>query len=421
MRALVASGNTAEALRAYERLRSVLTEELGSAPGAEIQALHRRLLSGREIEDDAPAAQDPPPPQPPASGAVQEPAPLGRELPLPTWLVPARRSPFVGRTGEIGQLEDLWDEAAAGERQIVLVGGDPGMGKTRLATEFARGVHDASGAGVLYGRADEHGTLSYQPFVEALRHWAINTSAEELQASLGRHAGDLARLVPEITIRLPEPPPVEAGEPARDLLFDAVTATLAAIAASRPTLLVIDDLHWADQASLLMFRHLARSPHRSRLMVLATHRDTEASDALAETLADLGREQLFERIRLGGLGPDETAALIASIQGDEASSNSVAQAIHSETAGNPFLVEALVQHLAEHGEALEELGNGSRRSPRDAIYAGGVPRLVREAVSHRASELGGDVREGARARIGCWARVRVRPAGARSATSRPMP
>lgn len=381
MRALVASGNTAEALRAYERLRHVLREELGTAPGAEIQALHRRLLTGREGDEQYLE------PTSVAPVAVREPAPATADLPLPTWLVPTRRSPFVGRTGEIGQLEDLWEEAGSARRQIVLVSGEPGMGKTRLATEFAQGVHDATGAGVLYGRADEHGTLSYQPFVEALRHWAINTSAEELQANLGPHAGVLARLVPEITIRLPEPPEIEEGELARDVLFDAVTATLSQIAASRPTLLVIDDLHWADQGSLLMFRHLARSPHRSMLMVLATHRVTQPSESLTEMVVDLGRERLFERLRLDGLGPTETAALINAIQKGDWRPD-LANTIHTETAGNPFLVEALVHHLAEHGEAIEELGAPSSR---EAIYAGGVPSLVREAVAHRAGELGPDV------------------------------
>lgn len=393
MRALVASGNTAEALRIYERLRRVLREELGTAPGAEIQALHRRLLTGRESEGD-PRAPQPivrePTSAPEASRAPQSP-PSPPELPLPTWLVPTRRSPFVGRTGELGQLEDLWEESAAGRRQIVLISGDPGMGKTRIATEFAQGVHDSIGAGVLYGRADEHGMLSYQPFVEALRHWAINTSVEELQSSLGPHAAVLGRLVPEITIRLPDPPAIQGGDLARDLLFDAVTATLSAIASARPTLLVIDDLHWADPGTLLMFRHLARSPHRSRLMVMATHRETQPSDSLAETLADLGRERLFERVRLSGLGPDETAALVASIQKGQ-SSPTLAQTIHAETGGNPFLVEALVQHLTEHGESLQDLGIAGSPSPREAIYAGGVPSLVREAVTHRAGELGDEVK-----------------------------
>jgi DNA-binding SARP family transcriptional activator/tetratricopeptide (TPR) repeat protein len=383
MRALVASGNTAEALRAYEQLRSVLREELGTAPGAEIQALHRRLLTGRE--DEGEANQAPAPVASPAAASLPVPA---AELPLPTWLVPARRSPFVGRAGEIGRLETLWGEATVGMRQIVLVAGDPGMGKTRLATEFAQSVHDTSGALVLYGRADEHGTQSYQPFVEALRHWTINSSAEDLESTLGRHAGALARLVPEITIRLPDAQ-LEQGELARDVLFDAVTETLSAIAESRPTLLVIDDLHWADPGSMLMFRHLARSPHRSRLLVLATHRDTVPSDSLTETLADLGRERLFERIRLGGLGRNETATLVASIQG-ASSSPGLAQSIHAETGGNPFLVEALVHHISEHEETLAELGQAGA-APRDALYAGGVPSLVREAVAHRAGELGRDV------------------------------
>jgi DNA-binding SARP family transcriptional activator/predicted ATPase len=383
MRALVASGNTAEALRTYERLRRVLREELGTAPGAEIQALHRRLLSGAgggvggdHMAHAAPAA---------------EPGRPAAELPLPTWLVPANRRPFVGRTGELGRLEDLWEEAAAGRPHLALIGGDPGMGKTRLATEFAQRVHNSAAARVLYGRADEHGTRSYQPFVEALRHWAINTPAEELESSrsLARHAPVLARLVPEITVRLPERPEVERGELARDSLIDAVIATLAEIAASRPTLLVLDDLHWADQETLLMVRQLARSPHRSRLMVLATLRETEPSDTLAELLADLGREHLFERLRLGGLGPNETAALVKSIQGR--SSPDLAQAVHAETGGNPFLVEALVKHLVDHGESEELAGAADGRPGRKAIYAGGVPSLVQEAVAHRASELGEDV------------------------------
>jgi DNA-binding SARP family transcriptional activator len=385
MRALVASGNTAEALRTYERLRRVLREELGTAPGVEIQALHRRLLSGAGGGDGGGEQLRS------APAATAEPAPAA-ELPLPTWLVPANRSPFVGRTGELGRLEDMWEEAAAGQPQMVLVGGDPGMGKTRLATEFAQRVHDSAGARVLYGRADEHGTRSYQPFVEALRHWAVNTPIEELESSrsLERHAPVLARLVPEIAVRLRQPPAKEPGEPSRDSLFDAVAATLAEIAASRPTLLVIDDLHWADQGTLLLFRRLARSPHRSRLMVLATFRETEPSDTLSETLADLGRERLFGRLRLGGLGPNETAGLVESIQ--SRSSPELEQAVHAETGGNPFLVEALVQHLVEHGEAPEQPGDAGGRLARRAIYAGGVPSLVREAVAHRASELGAEVK-----------------------------
>jgi predicted ATPase/DNA-binding SARP family transcriptional activator len=381
MRALVASGNTAEALRTYDGLRNLLAEELGSAPGAEVQALHRRLLGGgggEPVEPEpvaAPASLDLAPDQ------VEEGAAQASDLPLPTWLLPRRRSPFVGRVEELEHLDELWVETRRGIRQIVFVDGDPGVGKTRLATEFAQRVH-AQGGGVLYGRADEPGTLTYQPFVEALRHWAINASAADVEEGLGPNAAVLARLLPEITIRLKHPPS-SGGELARDRLFDAVTATLAAISTARPTLLVVDDLHWADAGSLLMLRHIARSPHRAGLMVLATYRETEPSDLLSATLADLGRERLFERQHLSGLSVEEVVELVTSILG-EAPEPGLGETIHEETGGNPFLVEALVDHVAATTEAWPRTAGSTRA----AIYAGGVPDLVREAITHRVGGLG---------------------------------
>ncbi len=382
MRALVASGNTAEALRTYDELRKLLAEELGSAPGAEIQALHRRLLGG-----------DRKPPSPEPSGSASPPgedgvSPLGPApaLPLPTWLLPRRSVPFVGRTEELALLSRLWAETRQGTRHIVLVGGDPGVGKTRLVTEFAHHAHDG-GAAVLYGRADEEATLTYQPFIEALRHWAINAAPADLQRDLGPNAPVLASLVPEIAVRLPTPAATGGGEVVRDRLFDAVTGTLAAIASHRPTVLVIDDLQWADPGSLLMLRHIARSAHRGGLMVLATYRETEPSPTLAETLADLGRERLFERLRLSGLSSAEVAEMVAAIRGGGPEPE-LAGAIHEDTGGNPFLVEALVKQMGPREE-----GPGQPPPRREAIYARGIPELVREAVAHRVGELGPGVAE----------------------------
>jgi predicted ATPase/DNA-binding SARP family transcriptional activator len=381
MRALVASGNTAEALRTYDELRNLLAEELGSAPGTEVQALHRRLLGGgtddaTESESALESSSVAPPlvPPPAAAGATAE-------LPLPTWLLPRRRSPFVGRGDDLERLSEIWEEVGSGVGQIVFLGGDPGVGKTRLATEFAQRAH-ASGGGVLYGRADEQGTLAFGPFVEGLRHWAINASAAEVEEGLGANAPVLARLVPEITIRLASSPSpdVDLG---RDRLFDAVTGTLAAISTERPTLLVIDDLHWADAGSLLMLRHIARSPHQARLMVLATYRETEPTDLLSATLADLGRERLYERLHLAGLSVQEVTELIASIR-DRGPEPNLGEAIHAETDGNPFLVEALVDHMAD-SDTWPRATVGSTRA---ALYESGVPSLVEEAITHRVTELG---------------------------------
>lgn len=395
MHALVASGNTAEALRAYDELRNLLAGELGSAPGAEIQALHRTLLGGmgdaRPSQIVSPGAQgggageadsglDP-------GGAAREAQGAGggakrpSDLPLPTWLAPRRRSPFVGRVAELERLTELWEETRDDAiRQIAFIGGDPGVGKTRLATEFAQRVH-GQGGGVLYGRADEESSFTSRPFVEALRHWVINAPAPALEPYLGPNAGALAALVPELTVRMPDVSPL-APDLARESMFEAVTGTLAAISAARPTLLVIDDVHWADPGSLLMLRHIARSPHRTGLMILATYRETEPSGALAEVLADLGREGLFERRHLSGLSAAEVVELIASIRGSEPDPG-LAQAIQEETGGNPFLVEALVNHIAD--TAIHLPRPASRRA---AIYAAGVPDLVREAIGHRVHELG---------------------------------
>ncbi len=373
MRALVESGNTAEALRTFDRLRHLLADELGSAPGAEIQALHRRLLSAQpareEAEREAGGGDDTVDP------AAQTAAPA--ELPLPIWLRAERQ--FVGRAEEMAGLDDAWASAAAGGREIVLVGGEPGVGKTSLATEFADRVHTRGGR-VLYGRTDEHGSLRLQPFVEALRHWGLNAPVAELRRDLGSRPGPLLALVPEIAVRLDESPP-DAGTPTGEELLEAVVGTLTAIARDRPLLLVIDDLHWADSDSLLALRRIARSPHRGGLLIVATHREAEPSETLAETLADLGREHLFRRIHLTGLTVDEVSELVAEIRGEPADPR-LAAAIHAETDGNPFLVEALASHATRGPVALGAAGGAS------PLYADGVPDLVRDAVGHRVAELG---------------------------------
>lgn len=369
MRALVASGNTAEALRTFDRLRHLLSDELGSAPGAEIQALHRRLLSAHPSRDGL--DRDPP-------TVAEAISPRPAELPLPTWLTPQNRH-FVGRSEELASLEAIWAQAIEGLREIVLVGGEPGVGKTSLATEFAEQIH-ARGSRVLYGRAEERGSLRLQPFVEALRHWALNAPVAELRRDLGARPAALSALVPEIGVRLGDPAAV-GSPPSSEDLFEAIAGTLASIARDSPVLLVIDDLHWADPDSLLAIRRIARSPHPGGLMILATHRGTEPSESLTEAIADLGRERLFRRIHLTGLDAGEVAELLGEIQGGPPDPR-LAAAIHEETDGNPFLVEALAGHVATRSsDPLPSHG------PR-GLYEHGVPDLVREAVAHRVAELG---------------------------------
>src|SRR5438067_9611653 len=221
---------------------------------------------------------------------------------MPTLLTAVGRV-FVGRERELGQLEQLWKDAEAGERRLALLAGEPGVGKTRLAAELAGQVH-TGGATVLAGRCDEDLGVPYQPFVEALRHFVEHTPPPHLGPGLGRHAGELARIHPDLAGRVPglAPPLRSDPETERYRLFDAVAAWLAAVSGDHPVLLVLDDLQWATKPTLLLLRHVMRSPQPLHLLILGAYRDTELSHGhpLVEVLADFRRQVGVERLSLSG-------------------------------------------------------------------------------------------------------------------------
>ena len=169
-------------------------------------------------------------------------------LPLPPRLGTRPAFAMFGRGAEAEALALAWAKAKDGQRQVVLVAGEPGIGKTRLAAEAARAAH-ADGGTVLFGACDEDVGLPYRPFVEALRHYVTHAPDDVLAAHVRTHRGELTRLVPELGRRiaaLPAPQIAEA-ETERFLLFEAVTGLLAAASRERPLVLVLDDLHWAGR------------------------------------------------------------------------------------------------------------------------------------------------------------------------------
>src|SRR6185436_9942206 len=192
-------------------------------------------------------------------------------VPLPPRL--GSRSPFAmfGRSTEADAIAVAWTKAKDGQRQVVLVSGEPGVGKTRLATEAARAAH-ADGGTVLFGGCDEDVGLPYRPFVEALRHYVPHAPDDVLVAHVAAHHGELARLVPELARRAPDlpAPQVAEAETERFLLFEAVTGLLAAASRDRPLVLVLDDLQWAAAPELLLLKHLVRSAEPMRLLVIGT-------------------------------------------------------------------------------------------------------------------------------------------------------
>ena len=218
MLALYRCGRQAEALDAYQRTRLHLASELGLEPGPALRALQAEILEqAPSLELRHRAATNPSP------WAADSQAPF----PLPSAVAAGAGDGFVGRAAHLAALDEVYAEASGGSGRFVLLGGEPGVGKTRLATQFASGTHD-DGAIVLYGRCDEGALLMQQPFVEALRQYVSACPPRELAGRLGRVSGELRRVVPELADRIPDLPEPLAGDPegARSRLFEAVSSLL---------------------------------------------------------------------------------------------------------------------------------------------------------------------------------------------------
>jgi class 3 adenylate cyclase len=315
-------------------------------------------------------------------------------VPLPTFLTDIGKI-FVGRDGDLDRLGQLWKEAAAGERRVAFLAGEPGVGKTRLAVELATRVHD-EGATVLAGRCDEDLGVPYQPFVEALRHFVDH--APGLEQRLGRYGGELARLVPELTERLPGLPAPLRSDPEmeRYRLFDAVAAWLTATSTEEPLLLVLDDLQWAAKPTLMLLRHVVAAAG-GRILVLGTYRDSELTHdhPLLEVVPDLRRQGGVDRLSLAGLDDVGVAALVEQAAGhalDDAGI-ALARAVHAETEGNPFFVREVLRHLAETGAVQQQEGTWTTHLPVEQL---GIPEGVRDVVGRRLARLSGDTNQALR-------------------------
>ena len=311
----------------------------------------------------------------------------GSDLPAP--LAGAGGGLFVGREMEFDRLRTAWKVSLDGRRQAVLVAGEPGIGKTRLAQELAA-VARAEGGTILYGRCDEEFGLTYQPFVEALDRYLAVCSRQVIDGHVARWGGELSRIVPEFGRRAPAAPaPVGAdAEAERYRLFEAVADVLEAADEGGGVVLVLDDLHWADNGTLLLLRHLLRSDQAKRLLMIGTYRDTDLGRAhpLAEMLADLRRAENVERLALGGLDSTGVEAFVEAAAGQRLDSAGVALAgaLHEETDGNPFFVGQVLRHLAETGAIYEHDGRWTFDG--DVAHLG-IPEGVREVIGRRLTRL----------------------------------
>ena len=292
---------------------------------------------------------------------------------------------FVGRTAERERLAAAWREASGGRRRAVLVAGEPGIGKTRLAMEMAQAFH-REGATVLYGRCEEEAGPPYQPFVDVLRQYLADRRDEELSAHVDIHGEALGYIIPEVFPPAPSAARIQEPEAERWRLFEAVTALLAQGSSSTPMVLVLDDLHWAGKPALLLLKHLLVSEAAETLLVIGLFRDADLSPQhpLFELLADLRREPGVERLALSGLRDAEVVELIEAVAGHELDEDRVAlaYALWRETDGNPFFVSEILRDLQEIG-ALRE---GADWKGDEAPFK--VPESLREVIGRRVARLG---------------------------------
>lgn len=312
-------------------------------------------------------------------------------IPLPPRLPVAALAMF-GRTQESATLNAAWARAKEGQRQFVLVSGEPGIGKTRLASEVGRAVH-AEGGVVLLGTCDEDVNLPYQPFVQAVRHYVAHAREEVLAAHVREHKGELARLAPELAKRvtgLPAPQVAEA-ETERYLLFEAVAGLLSAASQQAPIILILDDLHWAGAPELLLLRHILRSTMPLRLLIVGTYRDTDLTRAhpLTAALADFRREGGVERIALHGLDEEAVVGLVAAAAGHDLTEPGIAlaRALQHETEGSPFFIGEILRHLRESGAIFQQDEIWTYRGD---IAGLGIPEGIREVIGRRLNRLSQD-------------------------------
>jgi class 3 adenylate cyclase len=316
--------------------------------------------------------------------------PLAPEgLPLPPRLTMPAAVAMVGRAAESEALAAAWAKATEGQRQVVLIAGEPGIGKTRLATEAALAAH-AAGAAVLFGSCDEDVAAPYRPFVEALRHYVTHAPNDVLAAHVREHKGELGRLLPELGRRvaaLPAPQ-VAAAETERYLLFEAVTGLLSEASQRQPIVLILDDLHWAGAPELLLLKHMLKSAMPLRLLIVGTYRDTDLlrTHPLAAALADFRRETGVQRLALHGLDEAAVVSLVTAAAGHALAEPGIALArvLQRETEGNPFFIAEILRHLSESGTVF--------RAGERWMYAGdvaglGIPESVKEVIGRRLGRL----------------------------------
>jgi tetratricopeptide (TPR) repeat protein len=301
---------------------------------------------------------------------------------------PLYRRTFVGREQELRQLQQAFDLALSGQGGLVMVVGEPGIGKTALCEQLMTYVAMRGGK-ALAGHCYEEGSLSlpYLAFVEAMRSYVLAREPDGLRSDMGTGAADIARIVSEVRDRVQvEMRPEGDPEDDRWRLLQAITSFLRNASTVQPLLILLEDLHWADRGTLDLLLHIARNLQGARILIVGNYRDIEVDRAhpLSGALADLRRAGSFHTIRLRGLTIDEVQRMMTNIRGQDVPL-SRAELIHRQTEGNPLFVQEVLRYLVEEGITVRRDGRYALANP-DQPEAG-IPEGLRDVIGKRLNRL----------------------------------
>jgi DNA-binding SARP family transcriptional activator/predicted ATPase len=348
------TGDRAGALQDYDRFARLLRHELNVAPMPETQALYETVLRNAPLPGRVPQVK------------------IDSEHAEPSTSV----LPFVGRASESERLRTAWQQAVVGAGGVVLLSGEAGIGKTRLAQELARQA-EAQGARVLWGNTLPDSSQPYQPIGEAL------TSAAPLVAALKIEPvwlATLAVLLPDLKTRR-DLPPVPALNPdqERSRLFEVVTICLEQLAEPRPVLIVLEDVQWAGEAALALIEVLARRISKQRMLVLITYRDeaTTRQHPVRELRRRLRHDRLAEHVTLGRLSEQDVTELYARHGTLKPDRPEAATRLYHLSEGNPLFLEILLQRLRDTGEVSEP----------EEFWPSAVPDRLRQLITDRLNQL----------------------------------